>query len=139
MKFGCSFRVAALLTGLSISPVRLGRITASYNEAISGVLTSKVFVREQANHKEFSGLTSTLASAKVRNMTYASIYLPMVVTLASLAIGLTLVFGGIEVLGGAITVGTLVAFMGFANNIFCLLYTSPSPRDLSTSRMPSSA
>ena len=26
-----------------------------------------------------------------------------------------------------------------ANNIFCLLYTSPSPRDLSTSRMPSSA
>ena len=26
-----------------------------------------------------------------------------------------------------------------ANNSFCLLYTSPSPRDLSTSRMPSSA
>ena len=25
------------------------------------------------------------------------------------------------------------------NDIFCLLYTSPSPRDLSTSRMPSSA
>ena len=24
-------------------------------------------------------------------------------------------------------------------NYFCLLYTSPSPRDLSTSRMPSSA
>ena len=26
-----------------------------------------------------------------------------------------------------------------AFNYFCLLYTSPSPRDLSTSRMPSSA
>ena len=25
------------------------------------------------------------------------------------------------------------------NGMFCLLYTSPSPRDLSTSRMPSSA
>ena len=25
------------------------------------------------------------------------------------------------------------------NSIYCLLYTSPSPRDLSTSRMPSSA
>ena len=40
-----------------------------------------------------------------------------------------------------------VAFQGFlqgemvsfANNNICLLYTSPSPRDLSTSRMPSSA
>ena len=27
----------------------------------------------------------------------------------------------------------------FGSNITCLLYTSPSPRDLSTSRMPSSA
>eukprot|EP00831_Metopus_contortus_P041452 TRINITY_DN32533_c0_g1_i2.p1 TRINITY_DN32533_c0_g1~~TRINITY_DN32533_c0_g1_i2.p1 ORF type:complete len:146 (-),score=25.31 TRINITY_DN32533_c0_g1_i2:128-565(-) len=29
--------------------------------------------------------------------------------------------------------------IGFANPHSCLLYTSPSPRDLSTSRMPSSA
>ena len=29
-------------------------------------------------------------------------------------------------------------FVGF-NTVLCLLYTSPSPRDLSTSRMPSSA
>ena len=29
--------------------------------------------------------------------------------------------------------------IGFALSIGCLLYTSPSPRDLSTSRMPSSA
>ena len=28
---------------------------------------------------------------------------------------------------------------GFASDVACLLYTSPSPRDLSTSRMPSSA
>ena len=27
----------------------------------------------------------------------------------------------------------------FVKSYFCLLYTSPSPRDLSTSRMPSSA
>ena len=29
--------------------------------------------------------------------------------------------------------------VGMATNMACLLYTSPSPRDLSTSRMPSSA
>ena len=94
------------------------RITASYNEAISGVVTSKMFVREVANLNEFSVLTHRLNTAKVRNATYASIYLPIVVTLASLAVGLTLVVGGLEVTGGAITVGTLVAFMGFANNVF---------------------
>ena len=31
------------------------------------------------------------------------------------------------------------AFVRLANNLVCLLYTSPSPRDLSTSRMTSSA
>ena len=107
-----------LLISARAATVINSRITANYNEAISGVLTSKVFVREQANHDDFSGLTRRLANAKIKNVTYASIYLPIVVTLASLAIGLTLVIGGIEVLGGAITVGTLVAFMAFANNIF---------------------
>ena len=30
-------------------------------------------------------------------------------------------------------------YRGFTKSLCCLLYTSPSPRDLSTSRMPSSA
>ena len=33
----------------------------------------------------------------------------------------------------------VTAGIAFVLNLFCLLYTSPSPRDLSTSRMPSSA
>ena len=36
-------------------------------------------------------------------------------------------------------VGTLYKQDSFEGKKFCLLYTSPSPRDLSTSRMPSSA
>ena len=36
-------------------------------------------------------------------------------------------------------VNALAAFMAVEWTSFCLLYTSPSPRDLSTSRMPSSA
>ena len=38
---------------------------------------------------------------------------------------------------GAITAALLAA--GYSAAEICLLYTSPSPRDLSTSRMPSSA
>ena len=34
---------------------------------------------------------------------------------------------------------TLKRLMGLGDDHACLLYTSPSPRDLSTSRMPSSA
>ena len=35
--------------------------------------------------------------------------------------------------------GEELAQAALAHNTICLLYTSPSPRDLSTSRMPSSA
>ena len=43
-------------------------------------------------------------------------------------------------LGKAIGAGALAAGAGeYARLKICLLYTSPSPRDLSTSRMPSSA
>ena len=94
------------------------QITASYNEAITGVLTSKVFLREQSHSTEFGELTQRLSRAKVQNLTYASIYLPVVVTLASLAIGLTLVVGGHNVLSGVISVGTLIAFVRFATNLF---------------------
>ena len=37
------------------------------------------------------------------------------------------------------TIGTLAVLAITKQPTFCLLYTSPSPRDLSTSRMPSSA
>ena len=59
------------------------RITGSFNEAIMGVLTSKAFVREDANQDEFGGLTNKMYDASVRNLTHAAIYLPIVITMAS--------------------------------------------------------
>ena len=44
---------------------------------------------------------------------------------------------GTNILDGDLYGGNEIA--GNANSSLCLLYTSPSPRDLSTSRMPSSA
>ena len=41
--------------------------------------------------------------------------------------------------GSELTPNDLSSFIPFRLNQNCLLYTSPSPRDLSTSRMPSSA
>ncbi len=94
------------------------RITASYNEAIMGVLTSKSFVREDSNQKDFGALTGRMQSASVLNLTQAAIYLPLVITLASLVMGMTLAIGGFDVLNGLVTAGTLVAFMAYARHFF---------------------
>ncbi|MEZ5549485.1 MAG: ABC transporter ATP-binding protein [Pseudomonadales bacterium] len=94
------------------------RITASYNEAIMGVLTSKAFVRERENLKEFQDLTGSMYSASVLNQTQAAIYVPIVLTLASLATGLALAIGGFDLIGGVLSAGTLVAFMAYTRHFF---------------------
>ncbi len=94
------------------------RITGSYNEAIMGVLTSKAFVREEANLNEFKSLTDRMYGASVTNLTQAAIYVPIVITLASLATGLALAIGGIDLLDGLISAGTLVAFMAYTRHFF---------------------
>jgi ATP-binding cassette subfamily B protein len=94
------------------------RITGSFNEAIMGVLTSKAFVREDANQDEFQGLTDKMYGSSVTNLTQAAIYLPLVITLASLATGLALAVGGIDMVAGIISVSTLVAFMAYTRHFF---------------------
>ena len=46
---------------------------------------------------------------------------------------------GVSVVAHPIKGSLVEGIVRFNNHIPCLLYTSPSPRDLSTSRMPSSA
>lgn len=94
------------------------RITASYNEAIMGVMTSKAFTREDNNQRDFGQLTSRMYGASVLNLTQSAIYLPIVITLASLAMGLTLAIGGFDLMQGVISAGTLVAFMAYARHFF---------------------
>ena len=94
------------------------KITGSYNESIMGVQTSKAFVKEAQNLKKFGNLTDQMHGASVTNLVQAALYLPIVLALGSIAIGLALVFGGLEVIWGAITAGTLVAFLTYARHFF---------------------
>jgi ATP-binding cassette subfamily B protein len=94
------------------------RITASYNEAIQGVRTSKVFCREEHDLADFRLLSGEMFGASVRNALQSALYLPIVVTLGSLATGLALAAGGMHVTAGAISVGTLVAFLAYTRHFF---------------------
>ena len=94
------------------------RITGSFNESIMGVRTSKVFVKEAENLNTFGKLTDEMFEASVLNQVQAALYLPLVLTLGSLATGLALVFGGVEVIVGGVTTGTLIAFLTYTRHFF---------------------
>ena len=56
------------------------------------------------NQTEFGVLTNKMHGASVTNLTHAAVYPPIVITLASLATGLALAVGGMDMLAGIIPV-----------------------------------
>ncbi|MGM0419844.1 MAG: ABC transporter ATP-binding protein [Bacillota bacterium] len=94
------------------------KITGSFNEGISGAKTSKTLVREERNCEEFAGLTDEMAHFSVRAAIFSSLFLPAVLVLSSIGTGLALWQGGSQVITGALTYGTLVAFISYTIQFF---------------------
>ena len=89
------------------------KMTASFSEAIMGVRTTKALVREQANLEEFQELSGDMFRHSMRNALQSAVYLPSVIALGSMGVGLALWHGGLA-LGDDMSYGTLVAFMQYA-------------------------
>ncbi|NLK44559.1 MAG: ABC transporter ATP-binding protein [Tissierellia bacterium] len=94
------------------------KITAAYNEDIQGAKTTKTLVREEINLSEFSEITSSMRDSSIRATIISSIYLPIILTLASIGTGLALNFGGQGVLLNTISFGTLVAFISYTSQFY---------------------
>jgi len=111
------FQTKMLLSAREIRKYN-SQITASYNESIQGVRTTKTLVREQENLAEFQQLSARMFEASVLNARQNSLYFPIVTTLGTLAAGLALWRGGFLAASDAISLGTLVAFVNFAGQFF---------------------
>lgn len=94
------------------------QITASYNESIQGVRTTKTLVREQENLGEFSHVSTKMFDAAVQHARQNAVYYPIVMTLGTLAGGLALWRGGLLTGSETMSLGTLVAFINFAGQFF---------------------
>ena len=89
------------------------RITAIYNENLSGVQTSKILVREDENLAEFKTDTQQMYHQSMHNLLLTSAFYPFVNVFVSMSTGIALWLGGADVLAGTLTLGTLVAFMSY--------------------------
>ncbi|MEM6929899.1 MAG: ABC transporter ATP-binding protein, partial [Myxococcota bacterium] len=99
------------------------RITASFNEALGGVRTTKALARETDNLDEFEDLSGEMYERSLRRSLQSAVYLPLIVLLSSIGVGLALWVGGASV-GESVSLGTLIAFMQYA-----MLFSGPV-RDL---------
>ena len=94
------------------------RITGAFNEGIMGAKTTQSLVREEENFKEFSELTHDMRRASVRSATLSSLFLPMVLAISSLASAFALTYGSNQVLKGALSLGTVTAFVSYSMMFF---------------------
>lgn len=94
------------------------QITASYNEGFMGSKTSKSLVIEEENNKEFSSLTNRFKKHALRATIFSSLFGPAIFIIGYIGVGTTLYQGGIMVLNGVITVGTLYLFIDYTIRFF---------------------
>jgi ATP-binding cassette subfamily B protein len=90
------------------------KITAAFNEGITGVRTTKAFVRETENLEEFRVRTQEMFGHSYRNALYGAVYLPVVISLGATGVALAIWRGGLLSLNGRLPFGDLVVFMQYA-------------------------
>ena len=94
------------------------KITAAYNEDISGAMTTKTLVREEKNLEEFMEITEDMKQKSIRATIISSLYFPIILVLGSIGTALVLNAGGKNVILGTLSHGTLVAFISYTMQFF---------------------
>lgn len=89
------------------------KITGAFNESISGVRVVKALGREEADLKEFGGLTGKMYKASFRAAWLSALFLPAVQLVSAVAVGGIVWYGGLQTQFGAMSIGGIQAFISY--------------------------
>jgi ABC-type multidrug transport system fused ATPase/permease subunit len=93
-------------------------VNATLQENISGMRVIQSLVREERNRDEFDELNAYNRDTNNQASRIAALILPLVEVVAAMAIAIAILYGGVQVSRGALTVGVLVAFTLYINRFF---------------------
>lgn len=93
------------------------KITGAYNENITGVRIIKALGREQENLNEFSSLTGDMYKAGYRAAWLSALFLPVVQLISALALGGIILYSGVSIRAGLITIGGIQAFLSYVTGM----------------------
>ena len=97
---------------------RLGLVTATLAEDISGMRIVQSFTREPTSQASFRGVNERYREANYETVVLNGLYFPAVDVLSSIATAIVLGVGGALVVDDSLTVGTLLAFSLYLANFF---------------------
>jgi ATP-binding cassette subfamily B protein len=96
----------------------IARINAYLQERITGMTTVHLFRREARDYATFEAIDRKHRDANVRSIFFYAVFYPAIELVSAVAVALILWIGGAWVIGGSLTLGSLVAFVMYAQRFF---------------------
>ncbi|HEX7134700.1 MAG TPA: ABC transporter ATP-binding protein, partial [Iamia sp.] len=97
---------------------RIGLVLSHLQEGISGVRVIQAYAREGAETRRFGKRNRTLYGAHMRSVRIQAWYLPVIEIAGTGATALVVWIGGVLVVDGTLTVGTVALFVLSLSNLF---------------------
>src|SRR5262249_36864323 len=96
----------------------LGTVTATLAEDIAGMRVLQSFTREPAARENFRAVSNHYRSSNMSTVVLSGVYFPFVDLLSAAATAVVLGYGGWLSFHGQISIGVVVAFLGYIANFF---------------------
>ncbi len=100
---------------------KLAELNSDVEENISGIRLVQALNREAVNIGKFKKLSWKNFEANLKAVAYFALLFPTVTLSRVLGEALVLVYGGLAVINGSLTLGILVAFLGYVRRFFAPL------------------
>jgi ABC-type multidrug transport system fused ATPase/permease subunit len=97
---------------------KLAGVTAYLQETLSGVRIVRAFGQEERHKARLGELNAEYRDVNMRTVVLNAAYFPAVELLSALATAVILLYGGSRAIDGAVSIGVLVAFVGYLSNFF---------------------
>jgi len=111
------FRIASA-SAYRLTRERIALVTAYLQETLSGVRVVRAFGQEQRHRRRFAELNDENREANMRTVYLNAAYFPAVELLSAVATAAILVYGGNQVVEGAVTIGVLASFVFYLQTFF---------------------
>ena len=87
-------------------------------ENLTGIRVIQAFANEALTFEKFDEVNQANRDAHIEAMSLSFVFLPTVEFLSIAATAIVLLFGGISVVQGTLTLGTVIAFLAYVNRFF---------------------
>lgn len=97
---------------------QVARLNSFLQEHISGMKIVQIYGREPEEKNRFEAINDEHKQAQIKTVFYYALFFPLADLVASIALGLVIWVGGLNAIGGTLTLGVLIAFIQYVRQFF---------------------